>query len=206
MCILRRFDYPCDHFYGDLLEYCLDFKRLPKTEQEERRKWNPHRCPKGPVGVEVVKRAGKKEDFRAAVDRATKSLNKSLESVHLDKILQLPSAGGCQSCHKAREVSLLVTRSKWDKIRRLVEIKGNHEAAFLLGKDAPDQEAQRESAQRMADHIGGKTQLGTHVLNNPFGYTLPMILLSLPAAGENHGDGVDLENGAGEGSAEGSAE
>ncbi|KAL8655827.1 MAG: hypothetical protein Q9226_002891 [Calogaya cf. arnoldii] len=183
MCILRRFDYPCDHFYGDLLEYCIDFKRLPEAEQEERRKWNPHRCPKGPVEVEVVKRAGKKEDFRAA-------------------IVKFPSAGGCQSYHKAREVSLLVTGSKWDKIRRLVEIKGNHEAAFLHGEDVPDQEAQREIAQRMADHIGGKTQFGTHVLNDPFGLTLPMILLSLPAAGKTQGDGVGFENKAGDGSAE----
>lgn len=215
MCINRRFDYPCEHHCGDLPEYCTEFKRLPQTEQDERKKEKPHRCPKGPIGVEIVKRSGKKEDVRGAVDRATKSLNRSLESLHLEKIrvgefnlgdLKFPSARGCQRCHKAREPGLMATGPKWDKIKRLADIKDNNQAAFLEGENVPDHEEQRESAQRLTDQIGARTELGTHLLHDPFGLTLPMLLLSRPEAQKKRGNGVEGTSEPVEGSAEGGAD
>ncbi|KAI4233506.1 MAG: hypothetical protein LQ349_004374 [Xanthoria aureola] len=210
MCIDRRFDYPCGHYYGSLLDYCTGFKRLPEWEQDERKIEKPHRCPKGAVEVERVTLSGKEEDVRAAVDQATKCINRHLERVRVGKFnlgpLKIPSAGGCQLCHEASEAMFMVLGPKWDKLLRLRDIRNNEQAAFLTGSGAPPREEQRESAQRLADHIGGKTELGTHLAYEPFGITLPMLLLSRPAAQKSRGNDVEGPTESGEGSAGGGAD
>lgn len=202
MCVVRRFDYPCGHLLGDLTEYCVHFRSLPEADQEERKKKVPHGCPKGPVEMKSVVRSGIKEDLRRTVDRATKSLNRSLDLLHLEKVcfgehslgnLRFASAGGCQRCHKACEPSLMVTAAKWDKIDRLLDIKNgdDQKAPFLKGHDVPNHKEQRRIAGYLLGAISHETELGVHLLNDPFGFTLPMLLLQRPKVEGKQQDSID---------------
>lgn len=188
MCIIRRFDYPCGHLLGDLTEYCLDSGSLPEAEQEERKNKFPHGCPEGPIEVKVVARSGIKEDLWGTVDRATKALNSFLDLLQLEKVcfgghglgnLRFYSAGDCQICYEAREPTLMVTAAKWDKIDRLLDLRDgdDQKAPFLKGHGVPNHKEQRRIAGYLLGAISQETELGFHLLNDPFGFTLPMLLL-----------------------------
>ncbi|KAL8997811.1 MAG: hypothetical protein Q9169_002982 [Polycauliona sp. 2 TL-2023] len=201
MCIIRHFYYPCAHYLGVLSRYCDDFHQLPLAQQEESKRQSPHKCPKGPVNVQILQRSGMKEDIREAVDRATKSLNRSLESLRLDRIrlgqhnlvtLQLPSAGGCPVCHQARETGLMVTGQKFDKLTRLAGIKNNHATAFICGTGAPGHDEQIKRAKDLSGEIATRTELGKHLLKDPFGFTLPMVLLSRSMSPGERGNGEEV--------------
>ncbi|KAL8880158.1 MAG: hypothetical protein Q9198_002374 [Flavoplaca austrocitrina] len=202
MCVVRHFDYPCGHLLGDLTEYCVDFRSLPEADQEERKKEIPHHCPKGPVEIKAVARSGIKEDFRRTVDRATKCLNRSLDLLHLGKVcfgehnlgnLRFASAGGCQRCYEAREPTLMVTAAKWDRIERLLVIKNgdDQEAPFLEGRDVANHKEQQRIAGYLLGAIGYQTELSVHLLNDPFGFTLPMLLLQLPQVEGKQQDSIE---------------
>ncbi|KAL8983568.1 MAG: hypothetical protein Q9205_002227 [Flavoplaca limonia] len=202
MCVVRHFDYPCGHLLGDRTQYCVDFRSLTEVDQEERKKKIPHRGPKGPVEIKAVARSGIKEDFRRTVDRATKSLNRSLDLLHLGKVcfgehnlgnLRFASAGGCQRCYEAREPTLMVTAAKWDKIDRLLDIKNgdDQKAPFLKGYDVPNHKEQRRIAKYLLGAISHETELGVHLLNDPFGFTLPMLLLQRPKVEGKQQDSIE---------------
>ena len=202
MCVVRRFDYPCGHLLGDLTEYCVDFRSLPEAEQKERRKKIPHRYLKGPVEVKAIARSGIREYPRGTVDRATKSLNRSLDLLHLEKVcfgghslgnLRFSAASGCQRCYEAREPTLMATAAKWDKINRLLDIKNgdDQKAPFLKGHDVPNHKEQRRIAKYLLGVISHETELGVHLLNDPFGFTLPMLLLQRPEVEGKQQDSIE---------------
>ncbi|KAL8767913.1 MAG: hypothetical protein Q9209_005700 [Squamulea sp. 1 TL-2023] len=198
---------------GSLPVYCIDFNSLLPFEQDIRKKAVPLRCPKGPVNDEVVQRSGLSEEIRCAIDRITRSLNRSLnrtlgkvdqvitplnhllELVHRGKIdptnVKFRSAGGCQTCYEAPELILMLTAAKWDKLQWLVAIKDNCRRAFLKGEDVPELEEQQKLAKYLVDHVNAETVLREHHIRDPLvDFTLPLLLLSRSAAQNETADGA----------------
>ncbi|KAL8786021.1 MAG: hypothetical protein Q9213_003002 [Squamulea squamosa] len=200
MCIIRHFDYPCGHLMGSLPVYCIDFNSLPPFEQDIRKKEVPLRCPKGPVEKQIVQRSGLIEEIRCTIDRATRSINRSLnrsservdrvvtplnhllELMHREKIdpenVKFRSAGGCKTCYEAPEFILMMTAARWDKLQWLVAIKDNCRRAFVKGEDVPEHKEQQKLAKYLVDHMTTDTVLQEHSLRDPLvDWTLPLLLL-----------------------------
>ncbi|KAL8669008.1 MAG: hypothetical protein Q9168_006389 [Polycauliona sp. 1 TL-2023] len=168
--------------------------------QENMKRQRPYTCPKGPVEVQSRIKSGIKEDVRDAIDQATKSLNRSLQSLHLDNIrlgefnlggLQFPSAGGCQACHGSRESALMMMAKKIDRLDRLAGIKDNRCEAFLSGDGVPGQDEQVEIADYLCGQVATETELGQHLHRDLFFFTRPMLLLSRPESSKERGKGKE---------------
>ncbi|KAL9598637.1 MAG: hypothetical protein Q9219_004383 [cf. Caloplaca sp. 3 TL-2023] len=166
MCHVRRVDHPCKHFKCSLWTLCDDFHKLPYPEREKMDRTGLYRCPKEEGATEeIVTVSGAKAFIVTTLDRATKSVNRSLPFG-----IQLPSAG-CAECHKANVLSKMALDVKWSKFEKLKammkELKENTSEAATEHHGSGDK-SEDQSAKHLVGMIRAQDDFGMMLKHEPF--------------------------------------